>query len=186
MFVKVCLMFCFGGFDDFLQGWIGGWVCCVVIGVVYFDVEYMVFEGFYVWCKVWLLIGFYSFKGLDWVNMGCGLICGIFNFVCGMLDKDNLFEVQVCCCINGFGDFDGVEFIVCIDIGIDINGEDKNEICVVVMFDYCDYVVLMGVVVLQVFVVLVQGYVLQQFIMVIQFSQFVFVFGVVGWLSWVQ
>ena len=175
-----------GGFDDPSQGWTGGWARRAATGAVYLDAEYTVVEGPYARRKVWSLIGLYSPKGLDWANMGRGLIRGILNSARGVSDKDNSPEAQARRRINGFGDLDGVEFIARIDIGTDTNGEDKNEIRNAVTPDHRDYAALMGTVAPQSSAAPAQGHAPQQPTTSTQPSQPASAPGAAGRPSWAQ
>ena len=133
-----------GGFDDPAQGWTGGYATRGSTGAVYLNGEFTVTEGQYAKRKIWSLIGLYSPKGPDWANMGRSLVRGMLNSARGISDKDNSPEAQAARRINGFADLDGIEFVARIDIGTDVNGEDKNEIRAAVMPDHRDYAQIMG------------------------------------------
>ena len=133
-----------GGFDDPAQGWTGGYATRGSTGAVYLNGEFTVLEGPYAKRKIWSLIGLYSPKGPDWANMGRSLVRGMLNSARGISDKDNSAEAQAARRINGFADLDGIEFVARIDVGTDINGEDKNEIRSAVTPDHRDYAQVMG------------------------------------------
>ncbi len=133
-----------GGFDDASQGWTGGYATRGSTGAVYLNGEFTVTEGQYAKRKIWSLIGLYSPKGPDWANMGRSLVRGMLNSARGISDKDNSPEAQAARRINGFADLDGIEFVARIDIGTDVNGEDKNEIRAAVTPDHRDYAQIMG------------------------------------------
>ena len=133
-----------GGFDDPAQGWTGGYATRGSTGAVYLNGEFTVLEGPYAKRKIWSLIGLYSPKGPDWANMGRSLVRGMLNSARGISDKDNSAQAQAARRINGFADLDGIEFVARIDIGTDINGEDKNEIRAAVTPDHRDYAQVMG------------------------------------------
>ena len=133
-----------GGFDDPSQGWTGGYAKRGATGAVYLDAEYTVVEGQYARRKIWSLIGLYSPKGPDWGNAGRGLIKGILNSARGLNDKDNSALAQAKRRISGFAELDGIEFIARMDVGSDVNGEDKNEIRAAVTPSHRDYAQVMG------------------------------------------
>lgn len=133
-----------GGFDDPAQGWTGGYATRGPSGSVYLNAEFTVLEGPYARRKVFSMIGLYSAKGPDWGNMGRALVRGILNSARGLSDKDVSPEAQNARRIRSFGDLDGVEFVARIDVGTDVNGEEKNEIRAAVTKDHKDYAALNG------------------------------------------
>ena len=133
-----------GGYDDPSQGWTGGYATRATSGAVYLNGEFTVLEGPYARRKVFTLIGLYSPKGPDWANMGRALVRGMLNSARGISDKDTSLEAQAARRINGFADLDGLEFVARIDVGTDVNGEEKNEIRTAVTPDHKDYAALMG------------------------------------------
>lgn len=133
-----------GGYDDPSQGWTGGYATRATSGAVYLNGEFTVLEGPYARRKVFTLIGLYSPKGPDWANMGRALVRGMLNSARGISDKDTSPEAQAARRINGFADLDGLEFVARIDVGTDVNGEEKNEIRTAVTPDHKDYAAFMG------------------------------------------
>jgi hypothetical protein len=133
-----------GGYDDPSQGWTGGYATRATSGAVYLNGEFTVLEGPYARRKVFTLIGLYSPKGPDWANMGRALVRGMLNSARGISDKDTSPEAQAARRINGFADLDGLEFVARIDVGTDVNGEEKNEIRTAVTPDHKDYAAVMG------------------------------------------
>jgi hypothetical protein len=76
--------------------------------------------------------------------MGRALVRGMLNSARGISDKDTSPEAQAARRINGFADLDGLEFVARIDVGTDVNGEEKNEIRSAVTPDHKDYAAIMG------------------------------------------
>ena len=175
-----------GGFDDPSQGWTGGYAKRGATGAVYLDAEYTVVEGQYARRKIWSLIGLYSPKGPDWGNAGRGLIKGILNSARGLNDKDNSALAQAKRRISGFAELDGIEFIARMDVGSDVNGEDKNEIRAAVTPDHRDYAALMGTVAPQFTAAPAQGHAAQQPTTATQPSQPASAPGAAGRPSWAQ
>lgn len=132
-----------GGYDDPSQGWTGGYATRATSGAVYLNGEFTVLEGPYARRKVFTLIGLYSPKGPDWANMGRALVRGMLNSARGISDKDTSPQAQAARRINGFADLDGLEFVARIDVGTDVNGEEKNEIRSAVTPDHKDYAAVM-------------------------------------------
>ena len=133
-----------GGFDDPSQGWTGGYATRGSTGAVYLNGEFTVLEGPYAKRKVFTLIGLYSPKGSDWGNMGRSFVRGMLNSARGISDKDVSPQAQAARRISGFADLDGLEFVAKIDLGTDANGEEKNEIRMVVTPDHRGYAEVMG------------------------------------------
>jgi hypothetical protein len=133
-----------GGFDDPNQGWTGGYATRGDTGAVYLNGEFTVLEGPYAKRKVFSLIGLYSPKGPDWGNMGRSLIRAMLNSARGISDKDVSPQAQAARRISGFADLDGLEFIARLDVGTDVNGEDKNEVRGAVTPDHREYARIMG------------------------------------------
>jgi hypothetical protein len=134
-----------GGHDDERQGWTGGYATRnATTGAVYLNGEFTIVAGPYARRKVFSLIGLYSPKGPEWANMGRSLIRGILNSAHGISDKDNSPQAQARRRIRGFADLDGLEFLARIDVGKDVNGEDKNEIRLALGPDHKDYAAHMG------------------------------------------
>ncbi|MBF0563516.1 MAG: hypothetical protein HQL37_16235 [Alphaproteobacteria bacterium] len=142
--VKVILHIRPGAYDDASQGWTGGYATRGPNGSVYINGEFTVTEGPYVRRKIFTLIGLSSPKGPDWGNMGRNFIRNILNSARGISDKDNSPQAQAARRINGFADIDGIEFLARIDLGKDVNGEDKNEIRAAVTPDHKEYATHMG------------------------------------------
>lgn len=133
-----------GGYDDPTQGWTGGYATRGTTGAVYLSGEFTVLEGPYARRKVFTLIGLYSPKGPDWGNMGRAFVRAMLNSARGLSDKDNSPQAQTARRISGFADIDGIEFLARIDLGKDVNGEDKNEIRAAVTPDHKEYATHMG------------------------------------------
>lgn len=134
-----------GGFDDPAQGWTGGYATRGTTGSVYLSGEFTVLEGPYARRKIFTLIGLHSPKGPDWANMGRSLIRGMLNSARGISDKDVSAQAQAARRIGGFADLDGLEFVAKIDVGMDTNGEEKNEIRAAVTPDHKEYAAIIGV-----------------------------------------
>ncbi len=133
-----------GGYDDPTQGWTGGYATRGTTGAVYLSGEFTVLEGPYARRKIFTLIGLYSPKGPDWGNMGRAFVKAMLNSARGLSDKDNSPQAQAARRINGFADIDGIEFLARIDLGKDVNGEDKNEIRAAVTPDHKEYATHVG------------------------------------------
>ena len=133
-----------GGHDDTSQGWTGGYATRGSTGAVYLNGEFTVLEGPYARRKIFTLIGLYSPKGPDWGNMGRAFVRAMLNSARGLSDKDNSPQAQAARRISGFADIDGIEFLARIDLGKDVNGEDKNEIRSAVTSDHKEYAIHMG------------------------------------------
>lgn len=133
-----------GGFDDPAQGWTGGYATRSSTGAVYLNVDYTVLEGPYAKRKIFSMIGLYSPKGPNWGNMGRSLARSILNSARGLSDRDNSAEAQNARRIQSIADLDGIEFIARIDIGVDTNGDEKNEIRSAVTKDHRQYAALMS------------------------------------------
>lgn len=133
-----------GGYDDPTQGWTGGYATRGATGAVYLSGEFTVLEGPYARRKIFTLIGLYSPKGPDWGNMGRAFVRAMLNSARGLSDKDNSPQAQAARRISGFADIDGIEFLARIDLGKDVNGEDKNEIRSAVTPDHKEYATHMG------------------------------------------
>lgn len=137
-----------GGFDDASQGWHGGYATRGTTGSVYLNCEFTILEGQYAKRKIFSRIGLYSPKGPDWANMGRSLIRSMLNSARGISDKDISPNAQAARRITSFADLDGIEFVGKIDVGPDANGEDKNEVRMVLTPDQRDYAQIMGCVAL--------------------------------------
>ena len=142
--VKVRMTIRPGGFDDPSRGWTGGYATRSASGAVYLNCDFTVLEGPYTRRKIFSLIGLHSPKGAEWANMGRGLLRGILCSARGVSDKDNSPEAQEAWRISGFQDLDGLEFVARVDVGEDVNGEDKNEIRKAITPDHKDYARVMG------------------------------------------
>lgn len=135
-----------GGFDDASQGWTGGWATqSHDTGAVYLACEGVVMEGPFARRKVWWNIGLYSAKGPTWGNMGRTFVRAALNSARNIHPGDNSPQAQAARRISGFGDLEGLEFVVRFDIEKDGRGEDKNTIKSVIEPDHKDYAAIMGV-----------------------------------------
>lgn len=135
-----------GGFDDPSQGWTGGWATqSFDSGAVYLACEGVVMEGPFAKRKVWWNIGLHSAKGPTWMQMGRTFVRAALNSARNIPPGDNSPQAQGARRIAGFGDLDGLEFVVRFDIEKDAKGEDKNTIKSVIEPDHKDYVAIMGV-----------------------------------------
>lgn len=136
-----------GGYDDASQGWTGGYATrSDKTGAVYLNAKFTILEGPFAKRVVFGLIGLYSPKGPDWINMGRSFLRAILNSVRGIHPADQSPQAQSARRIRGFADLDGVELVVRIDVEKDQNGEDKNVIKAAIQPDSKDYAALMGVV----------------------------------------
>ena len=135
-----------GGFDDASQGWTGGWATeSFDTGAVFLSCEFVLMEGPFAKRKLWNNIGLHSAKGPTWGNMGRTFVRAALNSARHILPADNTPQAQAARRIGGFGDVNGLEFAVRIDIEKDAKGEDKNAIKSVIEPDHKDYAAIMGV-----------------------------------------
>jgi len=135
-----------GGHDDPAQGWSGGWATqSFETGAVYLACDGVVMDGPFAKRKVWWNIGLYSAKGPTWQQMGRTFVRAALNSAHNIHPGDNSPVAQNARRIAGFGDLEGLEFAVRIDIEKDGRGEDKNTIKAVIEPDHKDYAPLMGV-----------------------------------------
>ena len=111
--VKVRMTIKPGGYDDFSQGWNGGYATQnQETGSVYLNCEFVVLEGPFARRKLWSLIGLKSPKGPEWTNMGRTFIKGALNSAFGLHPNDNGAQAMQARCITGFSDLDGIELVV--------------------------------------------------------------------------
>lgn len=135
-----------GGFDDASQGWTGGWATeSFDTGAVFLSGEFVVMEGPFAKRKIWTNIGLHSAKGPTWGNMGRTFVRAALNSARNVHPADNSPQAQAARRIAGFGDLEGLELAVRIDIEKDGRGEDKNTIKSVIEPDHKDYAAIMGV-----------------------------------------
>lgn len=135
-----------GGHDNPEMGWTGGWASeSFETGAVYLSCEFVVMEGPFAKRKVWSNIGLHSTKGPTWANMGRTFVRAALNSARNIHPADNSPQAQNARRIAAFGDLDGLEFAVRIDIEKDGRGEDKNSIKSAIEPDHKDYALVMGV-----------------------------------------
>ena len=135
-----------GAHDNPEMGWTGGWASeSFDTGAVYLSCEFVVLEGPFAKRKVWTNIGLHSPKGPTWGNMGRTFIRAALNSARNVLPADNSPQAQAARRIAGFGDLDGLEFAVRIDIEKDAKGGEKNTIKAAIEPDHKDYALIMGV-----------------------------------------
>lgn len=135
-----------GGHDNPEMGWTGGWATeSFETGAVYLSCEFVVTQGPFAKRKVWSNIGLYSPKGSTWGNMGRTFVRAALNSARNIHPADNGPAAQNARRIAGFGDLDGLEFAVRIDIEKDAKGGDKNTIKSAIEPDHKDYALIMGV-----------------------------------------
>jgi len=143
--VKVRMTIKPGGYDDFSQGWNGGYATQnQETGSVYLNCEFVVLEGAFARRKLWSLIGLKSPKGPEWANMGRTFIKGALNSAFGLHPNDNGAQTMKARCITGFSDLDGIEFVVKVDVEKDNRGDDRNTIRTVITPDSNEYGAVMG------------------------------------------
>ena len=143
--VKVRMTIKPGGYDDFSQGWNGGYATQnAETGSVYLNCEFVVLEGPFARRKLWSLIGLKSPKGPEWTNMGRTFIKGALNSACGLHPNDNSAQAMQARRITGFADLDGIEFVVKVDVEKDNRGDDRNTIRTVITPDAKEYGAVMG------------------------------------------
>jgi len=143
--VKVRMTIKPGGYDDFSQGWNGGYATQnQETGSVYLNCEFVVLEGPFARRKLWSLIGLKSPKGPEWTNMGRTFIKGALNSAFGLHPNDNGAQAMQARCITGFSDLDGIEFVVKVDVEKDNRGDDRNTIKTVITPDSNEYAAVMG------------------------------------------
>ena len=134
-----------GGYDDPSQGWTDGWATQgFESGSVYLACEAVILEGPFAKRKLWWNVGLFSQKGPAWGNMGRTFIRAALNSARGIHPGDSSPQAQTARRIQGFGELDGLEFAVRIDIEKDGRGEDRNTVKSVLEPDHKDYVAVMG------------------------------------------
>ncbi|CAK0781789.1 DUF669 domain-containing protein [Gammaproteobacteria bacterium] len=143
--VKVCLKIRPGGYDNEAMGFTGGWATTSPsTGSIYLDCEYVVVVGAYVKRRMWSKIGLHSPKGPNWAQMGRSTIRAILNSARGFSPKDNRPEAVKARCIRGFGDLNGLEFVVRVGIEKDQHGDDRNCMAQVIEPNHKDYAAVMA------------------------------------------
>ncbi|CAK0774294.1 DUF669 domain-containing protein [Gammaproteobacteria bacterium] len=143
--VKVSLKLRPGGYDDESMGISGGWATqSPTTGAIYLDCEYVVLEGTYVKRRVWSKIGLYSPKGPTWTQMGRSAIRAILNSARGFSPKDNRPQAVKARCIQGFGELNGLEFLIRVGIETDQRGDNRNSLAQVIEPNHAEYAKVMG------------------------------------------
>ena len=143
--VKVRLSLKPGGFDAPEQGWTGGWATqSDQTGSVYLNAEFVVLAGPYAKRKLWSLIGLYSPKGDEWIQMGRSFIRAALNSARGIDPRDASDAARQGRCIASFSDLDGLEFAARVDIEKDSRGDDRNTIRQAIEPGHKDYAALMA------------------------------------------
>lgn len=145
---KVSLKIRPGGYDDPAKGWTGGYATrSDTTGAIYLDCEYTVIGGKYNKRKVWSLIGLYSPKGPKWEAMGRSFIRAALESARGIKPDDASERAMKARKITGFGDLNGLEFVVQIDVEKAEEGsgyDDKNKINNVIPVTHKSYAALMN------------------------------------------
>ncbi len=143
--VKVCLKIRPGGYDNEAMGISGGWATqSPTTGAIYLDCEFVVLVGTYVKRRLWSKIGLHSPKGPNWAQMGRSTIRATLNSAKGLSPKDNRPEAVKARCIQGFGDLNGLEFVIRVGIEKDLRGDDRNCMVQVIEPNHKDYATVMG------------------------------------------
>jgi len=149
---KVIMKIKSGGYNDGLMGWTGGYATqSTISGAVYLNCEFTVLkvindDGKH-WAgkKIWSLIGLFSHKNDNrWGAMGRSFIRSMLNSSRGFSDRDESEAAQNARKIANFGELDGLEFVVKIDVQKDQFGLEKNVIKQPVCKGHKDYDALMG------------------------------------------
>jgi hypothetical protein len=135
-----------GGHYDATQGWSDGYPTqSPKTGAVYLAAEFVITAGEFAKRKMWSNIGLYSPKGPTWSQMGRTFVRAALNSARNVLPQDNSPQAVSARRIQGFGDLDGIEFAVRVDIEKDDRGEDRNVVKIAVEPDHPEYARLMGV-----------------------------------------
>lgn len=145
---KVALKVRPGGYDDPAKGFTGGYATrSDNTGAVYLDCEYTIIGGKYNKRKVWSLIGLHSPKGPKWEQMGRSFLRAALESARGIKPSDASDQAMKARQINGFGDLNGLEFVVKIDVEEAEAGsgyDDKNKINNVIPVGHKDYAAVMN------------------------------------------
>lgn len=143
---KVALKIRPGGYDDETKGWTGEYATrSDATGAIYLDAEYTVIGGKYNKRKVWSLIGLHSPKGPKWEQMGRSFIRAALESARGVKPDDASETAMKARQIKGFGDLNGLEFVVKIDVEKGQDGyDDKNKINNVIAVTHKDYAAVMN------------------------------------------
>lgn len=135
-----------GGHYDASQGWSDGYPTqSNKSGAVYLAAEFVVTGGEYAKRKMWSNIGLYSPKGPTWTQMGRTFVRAALNSARNVLPPDSSPQAVAARRIQGFGDLDGIEFVVRVDIEKDDRGDDRNVVKTAIEPDHPDYARVMGV-----------------------------------------
>lgn len=137
-----------GGYDDPSKGWTGGFATrSENTGAIYLDCEFTVIGGKYNKRKVWSLIGLHSPKGPKWEQMGRSFIRAALEAAYCVKPMDSSDAAMKARQIGGFGDLNGLEFPVKIEVDKAEPGSeygDKNRINNVIPATSKDYAALMN------------------------------------------
>lgn len=131
-----------GGYDEYNQGWTGGYATRNPrTGSVYLNCMFVVTDGPYAHRKIWSLIGLRSPKGPKWGEMGRSFVRGILLSARGISEKDRSPQAIQALQINGIEDLDGIQFLakVGVEKNQDKNDEERNTIQFAIIPDHAAY-----------------------------------------------
>ena len=134
-----------GGYDDYSQGWTGGYATqSFDTGAVYLACEFVVTAGEFAKRKLWTNIGLHSAKGPKWGQMGRSFIRALLNSSRGIQPGDVSPQAVAGRRISGINELDGIEFIAQVDIEKDGKGEDRNVVKHAIEPDHPGYAAMRG------------------------------------------
>lgn len=134
-----------GGYDDYSQGWTGGYATqSFDTGAVYLACEFVVTAGEFAKRKLWTNIGLHSAKGPKWGQMGRSFIRALLNSSRGIQPGDVSPQAVAGRRISGINELDGIEFIAQLDIEKDGKGEDRNVVKHAIEPDHPGYAAMRG------------------------------------------
>jgi hypothetical protein len=129
-----------GGFDDFSQGWTGGYATqSLESGAVYLAAEFIVTAGPFAKRKLWSNIGLHSAKGAMWGQMGRAFIRAALNSARRVAPQDHSAQANEARRIGSFAELDGLEFLARVDVEKDGRGDERNVIKLIIEPDHKDY-----------------------------------------------
>lgn len=129
-----------GGFDDFSQGWTGGYATqSLETGAVYLAAEFIVTAGPFAKRKLWSNIGLHSAKGAMWGQMGRAFIRAALNSARRVAPQDHSAQANEARRIGSFAELDGLEFLARVDVEKDNRGDERNVIKLIIEPDHKDY-----------------------------------------------
>ena len=118
-----------GGYNDESQHLTGGYATqSATTGSVFLMAEFVVIEGAFARRKIWANIGLHSPNGPKWGDIGRGFLRAVLNSARNVAPRDTSPTAVAARCVNGFQDFDGIEFIARIDQEKDAHGELRNTV----------------------------------------------------------